>query len=145
MQYQRQKTKSTQTNPAACHYKAQNATVKVCTRGPQRGLSASSPPTTEPLFQTVTHQFLQEEAVGKWIESLAEAQVDEKHHFSHVSWAGYFVVEDNQVFWAWFILDESAFPNLALPNHMLHVTCDIPQEDIQSITFPGTEVKLMGI
>lgn len=54
MQYQRQKTKSTQTNPAACHYKAQNPTVKVCTRGPQRGLSASSPPTTKPLFQTVT-------------------------------------------------------------------------------------------
>lgn len=50
MQYEKQKTTSTQTNPAAHHCKAQNATVKTCTRGLQCGLSASSPPTTEPSF-----------------------------------------------------------------------------------------------
>lgn len=75
----------------------------------------------------LTCQFLQEEAVGNCIQSLGQIQVDNVHCLPHINQAGYLVVEDDQVCQARFTLGESV---LAFPNHVLHLSCSSPQEDL---------------
>lgn len=65
--------------------------------------------------------------MGSHIKSLGEFQVDNVHHLPHINQASYFVIKGDHVCQAQVALGESM---LALPNLVLFLTCDGPQEDV---------------
>lgn len=64
--------------------------------------------------------------MGNRIESLGEIQVNNVHRSPNINKAGYFVIDSDQVCQAQLAPCEST----AIPNHVLQLTGDCPQEDL---------------